>query len=264
VARFTVSCPALQCTFNASTSTDDVGIVSYAWNWGDGKSDLPKPGSTGKKTYAAPGTYNVTLTVTDGPGLTGTVTTAVTVPTPSGNQAPTASITSPAAGASFAQGAPVGFAGTGNDPEQGPLTGAALVWTSSRDGQIGTGASFSRSDLSVGSHTITLTARDAQNATGIATRSITVTGAGNQAPVASFTWSCATGKPHQCAFDATGSSDDGGVVLWTWAWGNGRGHSTTSPLNKNTWASAGLFTVTLTVTDAAGLTGSISKVVTVP
>jgi PKD repeat protein len=263
VARFTVSCPALQCTFNASTSTDDVGIVSYAWSWGDGKNDLPRPNATTMKTYAAPGTYSVRLTVTDGGGLTGSLTTPVTVPTPSGNQAPVAAISAPAAGASFGQGASVGFAGSGNDPEQGALTGGALVWTSSRDGQIGTGTSFSRSNLSVGTHTITLTARDAQNATGTATRSITIT-SGNQPPVASFTWACATGVPHQCTFDATGSSDDAGIVLWTWTWGDGRGHSTTSPLNKNTWASAGLFTVTLTVRDAAGLTGTISRVVTVP
>ena len=45
---------------------------------------------------------------------------------------------------------------------------------------------------------------------------------------------------------------------------NGRGDSKTNPFNKNTWASSGPFTVTLTVKDAVGLTGSIAKVVTVP
>jgi probable HAF family extracellular repeat protein len=34
VARFTWSCVQLTCTFDASTSTDDKGIVSYAWTWG--------------------------------------------------------------------------------------------------------------------------------------------------------------------------------------------------------------------------------------
>jgi PKD repeat protein len=34
VARFTWSCPTLRCYFDASGSTDDVGIVSYAWTWG--------------------------------------------------------------------------------------------------------------------------------------------------------------------------------------------------------------------------------------
>ena len=53
----------------------------------------------------------------------------------------------------------MGFAGTGSDPEDGTLTGASLVWTSSINGQIGTGTSFSTTTLSAGTHTITLTAK---------------------------------------------------------------------------------------------------------
>jgi 6-phosphogluconate dehydrogenase len=36
----------------------------------------------------------------------------------------------------FAQGASVSFAGTGQDPEDGALTGGSLVWTSSIDGEL--------------------------------------------------------------------------------------------------------------------------------
>jgi Tol biopolymer transport system component len=89
------------------------------------------------------------------------------------NQPPIATITSPPDGATFTQGEPITFQGQATDPEDGPLTGASLVWTSSIDGQIGTGESFTRSDLSVGTHTITLTATDSQGAIG--TDSIIVT-----------------------------------------------------------------------------------------
>jgi len=43
-------------------------------------------------------------------------------------QAPTASITSPAAGASFKAGDTVAFSGTGTDPEDGTLAGTRLTW----------------------------------------------------------------------------------------------------------------------------------------
>ena len=97
-----------------------------------------------------------------------------TPPPGNGNDAPSAQITSPADGSTFDAGAEISFQGSGDDPEDGSLTGASLVWTSDRDGQIGTGTTFTRSDLSEGDHTITLTATDSEGATGTAAVSITV------------------------------------------------------------------------------------------
>ncbi|MEO5816816.1 MAG: PKD domain-containing protein [Gemmatimonadaceae bacterium] len=264
VARFTFTCPTLQCALDGSTSTDDVGVVRYTWNWGDGRSESHS-GPTARNTWPA-GSYNVTLTVTDGGGLTNSVTKAVQVPTPTANQPPTASITSPPNGASFVQGTSVSFAGTGSDPEDGALTGASLTWTSSRDGALGTGTSFSSTNLSVGQHSITLTAKDAQNATGSAAVTIVITAAPpvNQAPVANFTYTCATGVPHQCMVDGSPSTDDHGIVRYAWSWGNRAGEGHSFPTSKNTWAASGTYQVTLTVTDASGLTGVIATAVVVP
>ncbi|MEO8000074.1 MAG: Ig-like domain-containing protein, partial [Gemmatimonadaceae bacterium] len=109
--------------------------------------------------------------------------------TPPTNQLPTATITSPANGSSVVQGTSVSFAGTGTDPEDGALSGASLVWTSSIDGAIGTGASFAKSNLSLGTHTITLTVTDSKGATNASSRSITVTQTPptNQPPVVTIT-----------------------------------------------------------------------------
>ncbi len=93
---------------------------------------------------------------------------------PSPNQPPTVTITSPADGSTFNAGDPIAFQGSATDPEDGALTGSSLVWTSSIDGQIGTGESFTRSDLSVGTHTITLTATDSQGATAAVNVTIVV------------------------------------------------------------------------------------------
>jgi serine protease len=85
VAAFTSSCTALACSFNASGSSDDKGIASYAWTFGDGATGS---GVNASRTYAAAGTYSVTLTVTDTVGQTATKTASVTVTAPAGGNAP--------------------------------------------------------------------------------------------------------------------------------------------------------------------------------
>jgi hypothetical protein len=74
----------------------------------------------------------------------------------------------PADASSYTEGESVIFEGSGTDPEDGSLTGGSLVWTSNLDGQIGTGTTFAKTDLSVGNHTITLTVTDTDGATGAA------------------------------------------------------------------------------------------------
>lgn len=79
-AAFTSSCLALACNFNAAASSDpDGSIVSYAWDFGDSTSGTTQPAS---RTYAAPGTYPVTLTVTDNAGASRSVVHSVSVSDP--------------------------------------------------------------------------------------------------------------------------------------------------------------------------------------
>jgi len=85
-------------------------------------------------------------------------------------------------GASFDEGEPVTFSGSSLDAEDGDLT-ASLSWSSDLDGSIGTGGSFSRSDLSPGVHIITASVADSGALTGSDQISITV----NSAPVLNVT-----------------------------------------------------------------------------
>ncbi|MEX2498223.1 MAG: S8 family serine peptidase [Wenzhouxiangellaceae bacterium] len=81
----------------------------------------------------------------------------------------------------------------------------------------------------------------------------------NAAPTASFTFNC---TELACDFDGSGSSDSDGTIA-SYSWSFGDGNSATGVTASNTYANDGSYTVTLTVTDDAGATGSSSQTVTV-
>jgi subtilisin family serine protease len=65
-AAFAATCSKGRCTFDATGSTDDRGIATYAWNFGDGSPQTA--GSDGVRVthaYSSTGTFMVTLMITD-------------------------------------------------------------------------------------------------------------------------------------------------------------------------------------------------------
>ena len=75
-AAFNVSCTGTTCEFDGSASSDDNGISTWQWNFGDGATGN---GQTISHSYANGGTFNVTLTVTDTSGQTDSTSQNVTV-----------------------------------------------------------------------------------------------------------------------------------------------------------------------------------------
>jgi PKD repeat protein len=170
-----------QVTFDGSGSTDNVGIVSYTWAF----TDVTPKTLTGKNPnyiFATPGTYTVTLNVTDAAGNWDTDTVIITVSpaTPSdgtgqdGTQpTPAPDVTKPVANAGpdkmVVEGNVVSFYAGGSSDNMGIVS---YEWNFG-DGTTGTGITLTHTYTEAGTYTVTLTVKDA--AGNSQTDSITIT-----------------------------------------------------------------------------------------
>lgn len=112
----------LNVAFNASASSDPDGDpLSFNWNFGDGATGT---GATPTHTYTTNGTYNPTVTVTDGRGGSNTASLRIDV----GNSAPQPLIISPTASQLFRVGETITLRGSATDPQQGDLPDSSLTW----------------------------------------------------------------------------------------------------------------------------------------
>ncbi len=225
-AAFTHGCSGTACTFDGLGSADyDGRIVSYAWQFGDGTSGT---GATPSHTYTRGDNYTATLTVTDNAGGTGVVSMRVHA-----NAPPSASFTVACVGPTCS------FDGTATSDSDGTI--ASYYWFFG-DGETAAGLTAAHT-YDTGTFTVSLYVVDNAGGIDIRHRPVTVV---NAPPVAVLTRTC---NGLGCTFDASGSSDpDGTIARYSWSFGDG----TTSPwgasMANHTYAAAGTYTVTLTVT----------------
>ena len=162
-AAFDADVTNLKVTVDAGGSSDSDGTVeSYAWDFGDGHTGTGKDAS---HTYAAAGTYTITLVVTDDANAdSAPVTRQVTV-APAPNQDPQAAFDTSISGLSVSVDA------SDSDDPDGSIT--SYAWDFG-DGETGTGKTASHTYSLAGAYTITLTVTDNDDATDAASKSVSV------------------------------------------------------------------------------------------
>lgn len=254
----------VEVTFVGSGSDPEGGaLTGSSLDWESDLDGLLGRGSPVRRSDLSVGEHVVTLTATDEEGASGTTTVSITV---AENSEPSAAITSPPDGTVFGQWAPIRFKGSGDDPEDGSLTGSALTWDSDVDGPLGTGASLTLDDLSAGKHTVTLTATDFRGAAATAAVSLTVEPNGR--PAAAIT-APSDGEEFDedvpIAFEGSGSDPDdgalsGGSLVWT---SDMDGQIGTGASFSRSDLSSGGHTITLEATDSRGASATASVGITV-
>ena len=239
----------LSVTLLSTGSVDNDGtIVGFSWNYGDGTGGSNEPNPT--HTYATPGNYTATLTVTDDDGATGTSSVVVTV---SPNTPPVA-VASGAPTSGFVA-LPVAFSSAGSNDLDGSIVSTA--WTFG-DGGTSNVANPSHTYTTNGTFTATLTVTDSDGATAQQAVTITVTA---KAPTATFTKSITAGiAPQTVTFSAAGSADinpGGSIVSYVWGFGDGGTGTGVAPSHQYT--TTGTKTITLTVTNNFGVSATATS-----
>jgi PKD repeat protein len=256
----TVGNPAVfQATVVDATGADATTQVAvFQWNFGDGGTAA---GQNVTHTYNTPGTFPVTLTITDTLNRTNFVTHGVTVG--QGALPVAAFITSPA---SPIVDQSINFNASGSTVEPGH-TITDYAWNFG-DGTLGSGALTTHSYSQTGTYTVTLKVTDdAGRKSNLVSQTITV---GNGTPSADFTFNPSAPKSgQQVVFDGSPTQASPGrtIVSYSWSFGDGGSgtgvnvtHTFTLPAGSTT---SQTFNVLLTVTDNAGKTSSITKPITI-
>ncbi|WGZ96372.1 MAG: PKD domain-containing protein [Candidatus Thiothrix putei] len=119
---------------------------------------------------------------------------------------------------------------------------------------------FSHTFNAAGNYTVTLTVTDNLGATHTVSVGVTVH-ATNAVPVAVIKADTLSGTaPFRATFDGSASTDSDGAVA-DYRWDFGDGETAIGKTVSHTWNAVGEYTVTLTVTDNKGATGSSTAVV---
>ena len=117
------------------------------------------------------GSHIITFTATDYDGFSTTVTKNIVVQAP---HAPIVSIYHPASNTHFINGTAITLKASATDYEEGVLDNNRVTWSSSINGNLGTGKVISINNLSPGSHIISATCHDTTGLITIATIQIII------------------------------------------------------------------------------------------
>ena len=216
-------------SFEGTVADADVGPEALTVEWVsdiDGSLGVSSPTSAGSASMTVAsmsvGTHTVSMMVSDEVGGTCVDNTTVVV-----GRAPSVTITAPADGSTVNQGQTVTFLGLVSDADEA-ASSLSVEWVSDRDGALHSGTPdsagvsvFTVADLTVGSHTITLTATDSLGLFASTVAVLEVNGLPT-APMVRITPEPArTTDALAVAFEADSVDPEGGSVSYRFEWYQG-------------------------------------------
>ena len=268
-----ITAPGNNTNFNQGVSVDFSANASDAQDsnlnpsiqWASNRDGNLGSGADISATLSA-GTHNITASVSDSGGLTDSANISVTISVaPPPNTAPSVAVTSPAADSNFEAGSSITFAASANDSEDGNLSGQ-IQWSSSRDGNIGNGASFS-AQLSEGTHTITASVSDSGGLTDSASLNITVNAADqNTAPsvaISSPSNNTQVTEGTSLSFNGSASDAEDGDLSTNIQWASNLDGALGSGAATSATLSVGTHTIVASVSDSENISSSASITITV-
>jgi len=262
-ASFTISPTSVNqnsaASFDASSSLPGTGattITSYAWSFGDGSTGS---GIRVSHSFAAAGTFNVTLTVTNNLGVQGSTSQGVIV---LGSAPPTGTWVYSPAGPVVNQS--VIFNATGLLPAPG-LTIVQYSWDFG-DGATGSGVLTTHVYTQANVYTVVLSVLDSAGQKVVIPQVVTVA-TGDPVPVVTFSPGTPI-HPATVGFSASSSTFFSGATAASYSWnfgdpGSGINNTSTASAPSHTFNLAGTYTVQVTITDSQGRSGTASITVTV-
>jgi gliding motility-associated-like protein len=222
MADFTFSnaCPGVAVPFTDASTIPSGAITGWDWDFGDGgTSTLQNP----THSFAASGTYTVTLTVTSDVGCTNTLTQDITI-----HPVPVADIAT----------SDVCFNETSMFADAS--TGATITGWSWDFGDGGTSLSSSPTNLyaATGAYNVILTVTSDMGCTDAVTEVHNVT----PQPVANFLFTNAC-EGNAATFDDVSTVIGGAITGWSWDFGDGGTSTASDP--THVYATAGTYNVEL-------------------
>lgn len=233
-ASFTPNIPvfcAVPVSIAFTNTSSGLGNLSYLWRFGDGAtSTAAQP----QHSYAANGSYNVTLVVRNDGGCSDSITAPINI------QGSSASFTAPTAAC---VGVPILVTATSTPAPN------SITWFMG-DGASYIGSAANHTYTIPGTYTIKML-----NNFGSCVDSVEKNIVISQSAVPAFS----SPKTAFCNFPATVTFTDNSVGAVSWLWNFGDGSTSTLQNPTHTYTAAGSYNVALNVTNASGCVATIFK-----